>query len=326
MEREQLTGNAREYAARVHSVMDYIDNHLADPLTLEELSRVAGFSKYHFHRIFASQTGETLFGFIQRLRLEKAALLLASDPGVSVTEAALEAGFGGSSSFARGFRQRFGVTPTEWRSKAAEGNSNFGIPDRNGSKADRNPGKSSAASKVYIEYAGHTQTWRYEMEQKTTTVTVKEISAWTLAYVRYVGPYAGNGELFQQLNDKLFKWAGARGLIRFPETQHLIMYHDSPEITQEDKLRVSVCITVPEDTQVDGDIGKMTLAAGKYAFARFRLGVQEFSEAWAWVYGTWLPDSGFAPDDGPCFEMYPEPGPDAEGRFAVDICVPVKPL
>lgn len=326
MNREQLAGNAREYAARVHRVMDYIENHLASPLTLEELSQVAGFSKYHFHRIFASQTGETLFGFIQRLRLEKAAFLLASDPRVSVTEAALEAGFGGSSSFARGFKQRFGLSPTEWRSKPAGSGRNLGMMDRNSGNTDRNPGKSFPASKVYIEYAGDTQLWRYEMEQKTMTVTVKEIPAWTLAYVRYVGPYAGDGELFQRLNEKLFKWAGARGLVRFPETQHLIVYHDNPEITDEEKLRLSVCITVPEDTPVDGDIGKMTLSAGKYAFARFQLGVSEYTDAWSWVYGTWLPDSGYAPDDGPCFELYHGAGPDASGLFTVDICVPVKPL
>lgn len=326
MDREQLAGNVREYAARVHRVMDYIEEHLASPLTLEELAQVAGFSKYHFHRIFFSQTGETLFSFIQRLRLEKAAFLLASDGRLSVTEAALEAGFGGSSSFARSFKQRFGQSPTEWRSKAAASGRNLGITESNPSSTDRNAGKSFPASKVYIEYAGNTQTWRYEMEQKTTEVVVKEIPGWTLAYVRYVGPYAGDGELFQRLNDKLFKWAGARGLIRFPETQHLIIYHDSPEITEENKLRLSVCISVPEDTQVDGDIGKMTLAAGKYAFARFQLGVEDFTDAWGWVYGTWLPDSGYAPDDGPCFELYPGPGPDAFGRFAVDICVPVKPL
>jgi DNA gyrase inhibitor GyrI len=60
-------------------------------------------------------------------------------------------------------------------------------------------------------------------------------------------------------------------LLRFPETKTIIIYHDNPDITDETKLRVSVSISVPPDTAVDGEIGKMVLPAGKYALARFEL-------------------------------------------------------
>jgi AraC family transcriptional regulator len=307
--------------------MDYIERHLDGELSLEKLAQVAGFSKFHFHRIFYSQTGETLFGFIMRLRLEKGAGLLAGNSRITVTEAAMASGFANSSSFARSFKQHFGASPSQWRvNPDCRDNRNMGMTTRNSGQMDRNPEKSLQVSKVYIEYAGTTQIWRYVMAEQARTVEVKEVPGWTVAYVRYVGPYAGDGELFESLNSKLFKWAGARGLVRFPDSQHLIVYHDNPEITEEEKLRISVCLTVPADTQVDGEIGKMTLAPGKYAFARFQLGVADFSEAWTWVYATWLPDSGYVPDDGPCLELYHGTGPDEEGRFTVDICVPVKPL
>jgi len=68
----------------------------------------------------------------------------------------------------------------------------------------------------------------------------------------------------------------------------------------------------------------MTIASGKYAISRFKVSADEFTEAWSWVYGTWLPQSGYQPDDRPCFEIYPEEP--AGGKFTVDICVPVKPL
>jgi AraC family transcriptional regulator len=54
-----------------------------------------------------------------------------------------------------------------------------------------------------------------------------------------------------------------------PETQVMAVYHDNPDITEESKLRTSACITVTEDTAVDGEIGKMTVPGGKYALARF---------------------------------------------------------
>ena len=158
-------------------------------------------------------------------------------------------------------------------------------------------------------------------------VEVKGFSDMEVAYVRHVGPYAGNAQLFEGLWGKLMQWAGPRKLMGLPDTKCLIIYHDSPEITDESKLRVSVCITVPPDTEVDGEIGKMSVPGGDYAVARFEVGPSEYGAAWQYVYGQWLPSSGYQPDDRPCFEMYPEGNEDREdGKMTVDIVVPVKPL
>ncbi|MBN2254290.1 MAG: helix-turn-helix transcriptional regulator, partial [Deltaproteobacteria bacterium] len=81
-----------EYVARINRVIDFIENHIGDDLTLEGLSSVACFSKYHFHRIFASMVGETLGDYILRLRLEKAAARLLANPKATVTEIALDGG------------------------------------------------------------------------------------------------------------------------------------------------------------------------------------------------------------------------------------------
>src|SRR5207247_10418688 len=67
-ERPSLDGARLEYDKRVNRVIDHVRAHLAEPLTLADLARVAAFSPFHFHRVFRAITGETLFGFIQRLR------------------------------------------------------------------------------------------------------------------------------------------------------------------------------------------------------------------------------------------------------------------
>ena len=86
----------KEYSERVNRVIDYINEHLSDSLSLKGLAEIASFSPYHFHRIFHSLTGETLYNFIIRLRLEKAAHRLRYSINRSVTDIAYECGFSSS--------------------------------------------------------------------------------------------------------------------------------------------------------------------------------------------------------------------------------------
>ena len=161
---------------------------------------------------------------------------------------------------------------------------------------------------------------------KKAEVTVEQLPETTVAYVRHTGPYKGNAKLFEDLYGKLMRWAGPRGLLD-EKTACLSVYHDDPEVTDENRLRVSACIPVPPDTEVSGEVGKMSIDAGGYAIARFELSEDEFQDAWNYVYGQWLPQSGYQPDDRPCFERCcNDPATHPEKKHIVDICVPVKPL
>src|SRR5580700_7656659 len=104
----QATESTRnEYAARMNRDMDYLQEHLADPLDLERLAAVACFSPFHFHRLFSAWMGETLQVFVHRLRLERAAQLLVFNRVRSISDIALECGFSSSSAFARAFKTGF---------------------------------------------------------------------------------------------------------------------------------------------------------------------------------------------------------------------------
>ncbi len=155
-------------------------------------------------------------------------------------------------------------------------------------------------------------------------VEVQELPRTTVAYVRHTGAYKGNEELFEKLYGELFKWAGPRGLASQEGLKTFNIYHDDPGVADEEKLRLSVGLSVPADTKVEGQIGKMDLDGGKYAIARFELGPMDYEKAWTWFFGEWFPSSGFQPADGPCFEMCGEKT--NGGLHRVDICVPVKPM
>ncbi len=319
-----------DYVARIHRVQDHIEAHLDEPLPLAELARVACFSAFHFHRIFSAMTGETVHGFIRRLRLEKAAAWLVSLPDAPVTDIALDVGFGSSATFARAFRAHFGMTASQWRD-GGHRDRKIGKTDRNNGQPDRKPCNDTDVSAPYVGERKRNLTWRIEMKKNdnsklTATVEVQDLPEMHVAYVRHTGPYAGDSELFKGLFERLMTWAGPRGLVGSPDTQVLCIYHDSPEITDAEKQRLSAGITVPEATEVSGEIGKLTLEAGAYAVAQFELDSTEYADAWNAVYGGWLPKSGYQPDDRPPYERYlnnPEEHP--EGKCLVNICIPVRP-
>jgi len=284
-------------------------------MTLGELASVANFSKYHFNRIFHSIVGETPFQFIQRVRIERAAMLMLTNRKMTVSEVALRCGFTDLSVFSRNFKASFGVSPTRYRADKPQ-NSNFSQTDSNTRQAD---------GRAIPYFCPELQTikWRTNMKLNKS-VEIRELPKMTLAYIRHIGPYKGDDQLFQNLWNRLFAWAGPRGLIGGRDFRSLVIYHDDPNVTIEDKLRMSVCITVPPETKVDGEIGRMELEAARYVIARFEVNAQQFQEAWDWLYGEWFPASGYQPDEKLCFEMYPEEPRD--GKFVVDICVPVKPM
>ncbi|HPR96064.1 MAG TPA: GyrI-like domain-containing protein [Thermotogota bacterium] len=314
-----------EYLSRINLVLDYIEQNLSKELTLEELSEVAHFSKFHFHRIFNAFMGETLFQYIQRIRLQKSAALLLNRKNEPITEIAFDCGFSSSAAFSRSFKTFFQMTPTQWKKKMIDQH-NMNQKERNINQDDSKGWKENIPRTLYnldiLSDHG-----RNTMSEKKGCVVVKDLEQFTVAYVRYIGPYAGNNQLFESLFGKLFSWAGARGLTEQQDAKVLVIYHDDPHITDEDKLRTSVCLSVPEDTEVGGEIGKMPIDGGKYAFVRFELDTDEYTDAWNWVYSQWLPTSGYLPDDRTCFELYPEPDPEqTDGKTVVDICIPIKPM
>jgi AraC-like DNA-binding protein len=101
-------------AARVARVVRAIECDPDNPHDLSALARQARLSPYHFLRIFQQVTRVTPHQYLLRLRLQRAALRLSTEP-TKVLDIALESGFGDVSNFNRTFRAEFGVSPRVWR-------------------------------------------------------------------------------------------------------------------------------------------------------------------------------------------------------------------
>ncbi|MFH0761157.1 MAG: AraC family transcriptional regulator [Bacteroidota bacterium] len=309
----------QQYIGRINRVMDYIESHIADPMTLEELAEVAVFSKYHFHRLFTAMVGETLYEYIRRKRLERAAGLLAERTDLTVSDIATDCGYASQSVFNRAFREFFGMNPTRFRKGGFKEHSKNRKQQSKESQSDRNTGQFIPDESGELRLVSLTQLNPLIMKN----VEIKDLPEMTVAYVRHVGSYNKIGQAF----GKLMQWAGPRGLFSRAETKMLTIYHDSPDITEEVKLRSSVCISIPEDMPVKGEIGKMTVAGGKYAMCRFEITTDQFPDAWNEAMSQWLPSSGYICDDRLPFELYlNDARQHPEHKHILDICIPVKPM
>lgn len=310
-----------EYYARIHRVIDHVERNLDQELSVEALAAVGCFSAYHFHRVFGAVVGEPLMAFVSRLRLEKAAKLLVHEPGAPVSRIAERVGIPDASIFARAFRRQFGVSASAWRVGARRPGAN-----RKQGKEDRKQRQDSGTSTAHLEGTQSSRRFPMANEDIQIHVEVRDAAPRQFAYVRHIGPYAGDADLFGRLFGKVFAWGGPRGLLG-PEARALTIYHDDPEVTSSDKLRISVGITVPAGTTVDGEIGLMEIPAGKYAMATCAIRPGQYIAAWDALMRRWFPSSGWQPDDRPCFEVHlNDPAQDPEGLHRLELWESARPL
>ena len=104
----------KEYTDKFIAICEYITTNCTKDLKLEDVAKMAGFSKYHFSRLFKEFTSVSFYKFVNTKRIITAENMLIN-PDISVTEVATSSGFNTLSSFIRMFRIIKGCTPTEFR-------------------------------------------------------------------------------------------------------------------------------------------------------------------------------------------------------------------
>lgn len=302
----------KEYMQRINRVLDYIEESLAEEMTIEKISEIACFSPYHFHRIFSAFMNESLKSYIGRKRVETAARILYKEDDVPVSEVATMVGFNSASVFCRNFKNRFGITAESFRQ-------NPEVVFSKNRQLHRKKSQLNASETEYVCIEHFNQKGGIMLNKK---IEVKEMPVLDLAYIRHTGDF----HLIGQAYGKLMQWAGPRGLLNNPDLKTVTVYHDDPNVTEIDKVRQSACITLKDTVKPEGEFGVMKLDGGKHVVGSFEIGPMDFEKAWNEVC-MWMSESGYQPDDKYPYELYHNNHEEhPERKFVVDICVPVKPM
>lgn len=264
------------YAEKIHRAIDYIMEHVSEEINLEQLAAAAFFSPFHFHRIFTACMGETPRDFIERTKLEKAANNLCLMPHKSVADIAFDCGFSSASTFTRAFKKHYGTPPREFFIRHREDFHSLNVP---GTRPQ--PALGDAIQQP---------------------VWIMKLPARHIAYTQLLSGYATG---IPKAWNKLIGFATIHGWLQ-AETQFIGIPFDNPGITPREKCRYRACITVdPTLAITHGDVKTADLEAGNYAIFHFKGRKEDIGDAYSFVYGQWLPQSGYMPDNKPTLELYP---------------------
>jgi AraC family transcriptional regulator len=296
-------GKSLAYVERVNRAIDFILQNLDQSLKLEVVARAACFSPFHFHRIFRLLVGESLNDFVKRVRLERALTQMSRKRRASLTDIAFACGFGSSTDFSRCFKERYGVPPSRFdvdsfRLKQREEWELAVIDPQQRNLLKRLPPGTN---------------------RDGFTVRLRKLPPRQVAYVRVQNAF-GPGAV-EHAAERMVQWAEARGLA---EGQWLGYMWDDPEIVALERCRYDVGLVVSEMTP-EGEIGRIEFPAMQLAEVEVRGGIDLEMRALDWLFGTWLPASGFVPTDQPCFEAWlGRPFAQGKQRFELLLQIPIE--
>ncbi len=256
---------------QIKKITDYIAENLDDNLSLEHLSEVADFSKYHFHRLFTAYTGLSLKQYIRWLRMKRAAHQLIVEKNKSIIHIALDAGHESHESFSRAFKKACGESPRQFRSE--------GIWHT----WDKTP--------YLLPKKG----------EKIMNVTVKEMPERRLAVMEH----RGAPKKVAVSANKLIAWANSQSPGLGPKPGETFGFgYDDPETVSEDQFRFDIGLTVPKSVKLSEPVVEKKLPAGRYAVTLHKGSRENISDTVYGLYRDWLPQTNEELGDLPCLFCY----------------------
>ena len=284
--------NRHAYDRRLALVIDYICSHLHEELSLDHLSAVAGFSKFHFHRQFTAYAGITVAQFVKLTRLKRAAYQLAFEPTRLVIDIALDAGFGSPEAFSRSFKEAQGQTPSEFRRSPEWGHwaKDQGLPTST---------RSNSMNSEIVHF-------------EETRVAVLE--------------HRGSPETLMSSVARFIEWRRSCQDSPGATSRTFGIVYDDPKAAKPEDFRFDICGELRRSLNANGaGIVEKVIPGGRCAVARHLGSTDAIGETVHAMYARWLPQSGEQLRDFPCFFHYIKRMPAVQEHEQVtDVYLPLR--
>ncbi|MGZ4031605.1 MAG: AraC family transcriptional regulator [Tumebacillaceae bacterium] len=290
-----------DYLASMRAALAYIEAHLREEISMEDVAAVAGFSPYHFHRLFSSIIGDSLMAYIRKRRFAKATYDLIHTEQ-RILDIALEYGFESQESFTRSFKKKLGITPGRYRREGRH----YAVYQSEPAAAHELPANQGG---ILVE--------ANIVNKPEFYVIGLEIPAMSIACAEdMVKNNEQIPELWEQFNPRVGEIKNRTDLSTF---YGVCIPADDAKFSYMAAVEVSSLEEVP-----DGMIG-YTIPAQQYAVFTHRGPVWTIQDTMQQIYGSWLPQTGYEFAKAPDLEVYGEKfmGP-ANADSEMEICVAIK--
>ena len=272
-----------------NDVMNYIYKYIDTNINIDELSRELNISKFHLHRIFKEEFGKNIYESIKSIRLEKAANLLISNKFSTISSMI---GYSSQTSFIRSFKQRFNMTPKEWK----------------------NGGYKEYSNKI-IEKISISN----DLDFSNIEPTIVKMPQMRGYYIRH----KGYDKTIKQTWAKLQTWIYTNEIKSYKQ---MALHHDNPIITPLNECQYIAIVVLDENEELK-DLSLPTLDIPKGIYAKFSLNGKygDVIKLIQWVYHVWLIKSGYETTTNPSYTIYEKNHfLSLDGEFILDFYLPIK--
>ncbi len=251
----------------MNKVIQHIEDSLDSEINIYKLSKIACYSEFHFHRLFRSYIGESVYAYRKRLLLERAIKhLLYSDE--NITQIAFNCGYENQSSFNKAFKGHFSYTPSQVRKQRLSIDTFKTKPDSNRS-----------------------------IEMTPEIIRVEDIK---VICAREIGGYS---ESASKAWGRIMRFAYSNKFMN-ENVRRIGISHDDPDVTDAEHIRYDACVDIDVDISTEDNLKKQTILGGSYAKFLHKGAYENFKDTYAYIFNEWLPESHYKLQDKPCFEIY----------------------
>ncbi len=273
----------------VSKALWYIESHFATAMTLDDVARMSGVSRYHISRVFGVATGQPVMRYIRGRRLTEAARAL-SNGASDILAVALDYGYGSHEAFTRAFRDQFGVTPETVRAQPHLSNLKLVEPLRMDKvqHVPLEPPRFENSRALLI--AGISE--RYNCENLAGIA-----SQWQ----RFL-PYFGN----------------------VPGQIGRVAYGVISNTDEAGNIDYLAGVEVPDFSRLGPELARVRVPEQRYAVFRHRDHISSIRATMFTIFNQWLPESGHHVVDAPELERYGEEFDSRTGLGGLEIWIPVR--
>ncbi len=254
-----------------NDVMNYIYKFIDTNINIDELSMELNISKFHLHRIFKDEFGKNIYESIKSIRLQKASNLLITNKYSTITNIAQMTGYSSQTSFLRAFKERFEMTPKEWK----------------------NGGYKEYSNKIVEKFSTNSQIIDFSRIEPII-VKMPEMKGY---YIRHKGYDKSIKKTWQ----KLQTWIYTNDI---KEYKQMALHHDNPIITPLEECQYIAIVCLENDELQNITLPSLIIPKGIYAKFSLSGKYGDVIKLIQWAYHTWLIQSGYETTTNPSFTVY----------------------